>query len=350
MGDIHGRDSGLSDARRSLFMPELRKDPVTGRWVIISSDRGKKPVDFQDQRNKKRGGFCPFCAGNERTTPGEILAYRDSGPANAPGWRLRVVPNKFPALQIEGDLNRQGEGIFDKMNGIGAHEVFIENPDHDATLSTLPVKAVEELLWAFRDRMEDLRRDRRFQYTLIFKNEGQIAGATLEHSHSQLIALPIVPVQVQEELVGSRKHFNLKERCLFCDTLRQEMQSRIRVVVETPLFIALAPFAPRFPFETWLLPKRHISNYSGATNEEYRDLAGLLQDILRRLDRALSHPPYNFVIHTSPFREEVNEFYHWHIEIMPKLTNIAGFEWGAGFYINPTPPEEAAAFLREIKL
>jgi UDPglucose--hexose-1-phosphate uridylyltransferase len=331
-------------------MPELRKDPITGRWVIISSDRGKRPTEFADQRTKKRGGFCPFCAGNERTTPNEVLAYRENGQPNGPGWRLRVVPNKFPALQIEGELNKQGEGIFDKMNGLGAHEVIIENPDHNATLATLPGKAMEEVLWAYRDRMEDLKKDKRFQYTLIFKNEGLLAGATLEHSHSQLIALPIVPIQVQEEIDGCRKHYNLKERCIFCDIIRQEMQSRNRIVMETQAFIALAPFAPRFPFETWIMPKRHISCYACSTNDDFKDLAFLLQDTLRRLDKALSFPPYNYVIHTSPFKEEINEYYHWHIELMPKLTNVAGFEWGSGFYINPTPPEEAAKFLREMKL
>jgi len=331
-------------------MPELRKDPITGRWVIISSDRGKRPTEFADQRTKKRGGFCPFCAGNERTTPNEVLAYRENGQPNGPGWRLRVVPNKFPALQIEGELNKQGEGIFDKMNGLGAHEVIIESPDHNATLATLPGKAMEEVLWAYRDRMEDLKKDKRFQYTLIFKNEGLLAGATLEHSHSQLIALPIVPIQVQEEIDGCRKHYNLKERCIFCDIIRQEMQSRNRIVMETQAFIALAPFAPRFPFETWIMPKRHISCYACSTNDDFKDLAFLLQDTLRRLDKALSFPPYNYVIHTSPFKEEINEYYHWHIELMPKLTNVAGFEWGSGFYINPTPPEEAAKFLREMKL
>jgi len=331
-------------------MPELRKDPITGRWVIISSDRGKRPTDFAEQRAKKRGGFCPFCAGNERTTPHEILAYRDGGHANGPGWRLRVVPNKFPALQIEGELNKQGEGIFDKMNGLGAHEVVIENPDHNAGLASLPARAMEEVLWAYRDRMEDLKKDRRFQYTLIFKNEGLTAGATLEHSHSQLIALPIVPIQVQEEIDGCRKHYNLKERCIFCDIIRQELQARNRVVMETQSFVALAPFAPRFPFETWIMPKRHISCFSCSTNEDFKDLAFVLQDTLRRRDKALASPPYNYVIHTSPFKEEINDYYHWHIELMPKLTNVAGFEWGSGFYINPTPPEEAAKFLREMKL
>ncbi len=331
-------------------MPELRKDPITGRWVIISSERGKRPNEFLDQRNKKRTGFCPFCAGNERTTPHEILAYRDSGQPDGPGWRLRTVPNKFPALQIEGDLDKQGEGIFDKMNGIGAHEVIIESPDHSATLSTLPAKAMEDVLWAYRDRMEDLKRDKRFQYTLIFKNEGLIAGATLEHTHSQLIALPIVPIQVQEEIEGAKRHYKLKERCIYCDIIRQEMQSAMRVILETQLFIALAPYAPRFPFETWILPKKHLSCYSCSTNDDFRDLAGVLQNILRRIDRALSNPPYNYVIHTSPFRDENNDYYHWHIELMPKLTNVAGFERGSGFYINPTPPEDAAKFLREIKL
>lgn len=333
-------------------MPELRKDPITGSWVIISSEHGKRPTDFQDQRGKKRGGFCPFCAGNERTTPSEVLAYRpkEANTPNGPGWRLRVVPNKFPALQIEGCLNKQGEGIFDKMNGVGAHEVIIESPDHNATLANLPLETMEEVLWSYRDRVEDLKRDTRFQYALIFKNEGLAAGATLEHTHSQIIALPIVPVQVQEELDGCKKHFKLKERCIMCDIIRQETQSGTRVVLETPLFIAFAPFAPRFPFETWIMPKAHNSSFAASSNEDYRDLAGLLQNVLRRMDRALSTPPYNFVIHTSPFKDQDNDYYHWHIELMPKLTYMAGFEWGSGFYINPTPPEVAAKFLREITL
>jgi UDPglucose--hexose-1-phosphate uridylyltransferase len=159
-----------------------------------------------------------------------------------------------------------------------------------------------------------------------------------------------VPILVQEEIEGCRRHHDLKERCIFCDIIRQELQSRTRVVMETQSFVALAPYAPRFPFETWILPKRHISCFSSSTNEDFKDLAFLLQDTLRRLDKALSSPPYNYVIHTSPFKEEINDYYHWHIEIMPKLTNVAGFEWGSGFYINPTPPEEAAKFLRELKV
>ena len=332
-------------------MPELRKDPIIGRWVIISSERGKRPTDFQEDKPRKKGGFCPFDPGNEHTTPPEILAYRENGTLpNTAGWSLRVVANKFPALQIEGELNKQGEGVFDKMNGIGAHEVIIETPLHDATLATLPVKAVEDMLWAYRDRILDLKKDNRLQYVLVFKNEGEAAGASLEHSHSQLIALPIVPKRVREEIDGARAYYDYKERCVFCDIIRQELNAGTRIVSENKDFVALEPFTPRFPFETWILPKRHGSRFEESKTLEFPTLADILQSTLRRLDKILNVPPYNYMLHTMPFREPENEYYHWHLEIMPKLTKVAGFEWGSGFYINPTAPEEAAKFLREAKI
>ncbi len=329
-------------------MPELRKDPIIGRWVIISTERGKRPSDFLISHERRVGGFCPFCQGNEYTTPNEIIAYRSgASKANQPGWTLRVVPNKFPALQIEGDLNKEGHGLYDAMNGIGAHEIFIESPQHDQTLSTMPLKNVEDVLWAFRDRTHDLKKDLRFKYILIFKNHGLVAGATLEHSHSQLIALPIVPKRVREEVEGAEKYFNYKERCVFCDIIRQELEEKTRLINENQDFIAVAPFSPRFPFETWILPKKHGSAFEEAQKHEYEYLARILQDTLKRMDSVLETPPYNIIIHSSPFRENHNEYYHWHVEIMPKLTRVAGFEWGSGFYINPTPPEEAAKFMRE---
>ncbi len=332
-------------------MPELRKDPIIGRWVIISSERGKRPTDFQEDKPRKKGGFCPFDPGNEHTTPPEILAYRENGTApNTQGWNLRVVANKFPALQIEGDLNKQGEGLFDKMNGIGAHEVIIETPLHDATLSTMPTKDVENVLWAYRDRILDLKKDLRFQYILIFKNEGEAAGASLEHSHSQLIALPIVPKRVKEEMDGSRQYYEYKERCVFCDIIRQELNSGVRVVSENKDFVALEPFTPRFPFETWIMPKQHGSKFEETKTQQFQTLAEILQSTIRRLDKILNMPPYNYILHTAPFRDPESDYYHWHIEIMPKLTKVAGFEWGSGFYINPTAPEEAAKFLREAKI
>ena len=330
-------------------MPELRKDPVVGRWVIIATDRAKRPTDFVRERVEIKGSsFCPFCYGNESKTPPEILAYRsDRSARDTPGWSLRVVPNKFPALGIEGTLNRQGEGLYDKMNGIGAHEVIIETPHHRETLATLPVSQVESVLWAYRDRILDLKKDRRFKYMLIFKNYGEAAGASLEHTHSQLIALPVIPKRVLEEVEETRHYYDYKERCLFCDIIRQEISSSVRLVAENEEFVALSPFAPRFPFEIWILPRAHQSAFEESSKREFEQLAALLKDMLGRLEAVLDHPAFNYVIHTSPVPETLNEYYHWHVEIMPKLTKLAGFEWGTGFYINPTPPEEAAKFLRE---
>lgn len=332
-------------------MPELRKDPIIGRWVIISVERGKRPSDFITRLPRKKGGFCPFCHGNEYTTPHEIMAYRpEESKPDSNGWSLRVVPNKFPALQVEGELERAGEGVYDMMSGIGAHEVVIESPTHEHTMSTMPVESVEKVLWAFHHRVADLKKDRRLKYVLLFKNEGEIAGASLEHTHSQLIAMPIVPSLVKEEMEGARRYYDYKERCIFCDIIRQELESGKRVILESENFVALSPYAPRVPFETWILPRQHESHFDYAYEGKYADLAGILQQTLKRLDKTLDIPPYNFVVHTSPFINEVNEYYHWHIEIMPKLTKLAGFEWGSGFHINPTPPEEAARFLREARI
>ena len=330
-------------------MPELRKDPITGRWVIIATDRAKRPSDFVREKVEIRGsGFCPFCAGNEMKTPPEIHSYRkDGSPRDTRGWSLRVVPNKFPALGIEGTLNRQGEGLYDKMNGIGAHEVIIETPEHQHTLATMPVRAVEDVLWSYRDRILDLKKDRRFKYILIFKNHGEAAGASLEHTHSQLIALPVVPKRVVEEVESAREYYNYKERCIFCDIIRQEMEDSVRMITENPAFIAMAPYAPRFPFEMWIVPKVHQSAFEESQKHEFEQLAAMLKDMLTRLDKVLDSPAYNYIIHSSPIPEASNDYYHWHLEIMPKLTKVAGFEWGTGFYINPTPPEESAKFLRE---
>src|SRR5688572_11868774 len=332
-------------------MSELRKDPVTGRWVIISTERRKRPSDFRlDPVHTSPDAACPFCEGHERMTPRGILAYRRNGQApNQPGWDLRVVPNQFPVLRVEGTLDRQGEGLFDKMNGIGAHEVIIETPKHQESLATMSVDAVEQVLWSFRERVQDLKQDRRFRYIIIFKNHGTAAGASLDHPHSQLIALPIVPREVRDEVDGARQHFTSKERCVFCDVIRQDASDGRRVIAENADMIALAPYAPRFPFETWILPKRHQSLFEETPRSECASLARVLGDILRRMNKALVSPPYNLLIHSAPVSEPAAEFYHWHVEIIPKLTKVAGFEWATGFYLNPTSPEEAAQVLRDAR-
>jgi UDPglucose--hexose-1-phosphate uridylyltransferase len=324
-------------------LPELRRDPVSGRWVIISTDRRKRPNDFRFERASTLGrDQCPFCPGHEAMTPHEVLAYRQNGSApNTPGWELRVVPNKFPALLVEGTLDREPDGMFDRMNGIGAHEVIIETPHHDRSLATMSEPEIERVLWAYRERILDLKRDGRLRYILVFKNHGAAAGATLEHTHSQLIALPIVPDFLRQELDGARRHFEVKERCVFCDVVHEDLLDGRRIIQENADIVA---------FETWLLPRRHGARFEEAPRHEYESLARMLKSVLQRMDRALETPAYNLIVHTSPFSEETGDFYHWHVEIMPKLTRVAGFEWGTGFYLNPTSPEEAAQALRVAKI
>jgi len=326
-------------------VPELRKDPVVGRWVIIATERARRPSDFTPEPTRLKGPTgCVFCPGSEDKTPPEVLALRPGGTSQ---WTLRVVPNKFPALQIEGDLAPEGEGIYDRMNGVGAHEVIIETPDHHANLGMLSVGAVSDILYAYRERLLDLKKDQRFEYILIFKNQGEPAGASLEHPHSQLIATPILPELVEEELEGAARYYRMRERCVWCDIVRQERRDGTRLVLEEGAFLAIAPFAPRFPFETWVLPAAHRATFESIEPGDMDALARLLRELVARFNRVLSDPPYNYALHTAPVRATDLDHFHWHLEFMPKLTKVAGFEWGTGFFINPTPPEEAARYLRE---
>lgn len=333
-------------------MPELRKDPVVGRWVIIAHERAKRPHDFKgESQTQADGGICPFCEGNEAHTPPEIIAYRERGtPPNGSGWRVRVVPNKFPALKIEGNLHKRGDGIYDRMAGIGAHEVIIETPRHHLSLSDLPEDDIREVIWVYRDRLLDLKKDNRLVHGILFKNVGSAAGASLEHTHSQLIVTPTVPISVWEEMTGALEFYNYRGRCIYCDMILQELETESRIVLDTPHFTAFCPFASRFPFETWILPKTHSSHFENIPKPGVDDLGSVLKQVLGKLEHALDTPAYNYIIHTAPFNHQELPHYHWHVEVIPRLTKVAGFEWGSGFYINPVPPEDAAAYLREIEI
>ena len=331
-------------------MPELRKDPIVGRWVIIAHERAKRPHDFKgDAQAQQEPGTCPFCEGQEHNTPPEIVAYRERGSAsNGPGWRVRVVPNRFPALKVEGNLNKRGDGIYDIMAGVGAHEVIIESPKHVLSMASLTDDNIREVLWVYRDRLVDLKRDGRLVHGMIFKNVGSAAGASLEHTHSQLIVTPVVPITVWEEMTGSLEFFNYRGRCIYCDMVQQELSTEKRIIVDTAHFTAFCPYASRFPFETWIVPKNHSSHFENIPKPGVDDLGSLLKQVLGKIEQALDTPAYNYIIHTAPFDHQELPHYHWHIEIIPRLTKVAGFEWGSGFYINPVPPEDAAAFLREV--
>jgi UDPglucose--hexose-1-phosphate uridylyltransferase len=332
-------------------MPELRKDPITGTWVIISEERKKRPKYYQIVVDKDLSipENCPFCPGNEAMTPPETFALRPGhSPANTPGWELRVVPNKFPALRVEGSLRKSGEGFYDKMNGIGAHEVLIETPRHQHTWFDGDAQVIRNTLLAAKARVLDLNKDTRFKYIMVFKNFGPTAGATLSHSHTQLIALPVVPLRVQEEIDGARAHFELKERCIFCDIIQYESEADRRLLAENEHFIVLAPYAPRFSFELAVYPKRHNPSFESTSDGELESLSSILSETLGKVAKLLNRPDYNLIIHNAPCSNSVGEYYHWHIEFMPVLARVAGFEWGTGFYINPISPEESVQSLKAV--
>ena len=334
-------------------MSDLRKDPIVGRWVIVAENRAARPQDFeseaQDAGRKANGRICPFCEGNEQHTPAEIAAVREpNSVVDRTGWRVRVVPNKFPALETEGELDRKSDGLYDMMQGVGAHEVIIESPRHIFSTSELSETELAEVLCIYRDRLVELKKDRRLAYGMVFKNVGQAAGASLEHLHSQLIATPIVPINVWEEMTGSLEFYNYRGCCVYCDMIRRELEEKKRIVLETSEFVALSPFASRFAYETWILPKIHSSRYENVDSTVAAELSGVLKVVIEKLENVLEKPAYNYIIHTAPFDTNEVGHYHWHIEIMPRVSKAAGFEWGTGFYINPVPPENAAAVLRGV--
>ncbi|MFA5150033.1 MAG: galactose-1-phosphate uridylyltransferase [Candidatus Omnitrophota bacterium] len=332
-------------------MAELRRDPIVGRWVIVDTDHPSAPGDFKYEQNIQKGGTCPFCYGNEAMTPPEIDVFREGGTApNTSGWQVRVVPNKFPALGVEGELNRRPLGLYDMSNGIGAHEVLIETPYHAKDICDLLPQEVENYLKMCCRRAVDLAKDKRFKYLMFFRNFGSAAGASLEHPHTQIVALPMVPKNALEEIHGAKSYFDYRERCIFCDIIRQETQEKNRIILENKYFISFCPFVSRFPFEIWIMPKKHSGHFCYMPPEEIAALAVILKDTIAKIKKVFVNLSYNYIIHSAPINGDGEvEYYHWHIEFMPKLTQTAGFEWGTGFYIDPTSPELAAQYLKGIK-
>lgn len=341
-------------------MSELRWDPLKQHWVIIATERGRRPRDFHTEEETVSMTSCPFCYGNEDKTPVEIFAIRPSGMPNAANWRVRVIPNKYPALRVEGEVKSRGYGLYDVMSGIGAHEVIIETPDHDRSLADLSHAEITDVLTTYRARYLDLRKDFRLRYMVIFKNHGQRAGASLQHSHSQLIAVPLIPPVASTELGVAKDYFKAKERCIFCDLIDFELNVGERVVKEFANFVTLTPYASSSPFELRLYPKRHNHDFALMNDAQLSELAVALKDMLLRVKNVLRDAAYNFILHTAPpmhhrpgkpgYWSSLEHDYHWHIELVPRLTQFAGFEWGTGFFINPTSPEDAAGFLREAEI
>ncbi len=328
-------------------MSEWRADPVTGRWVVIAADEPLRRRDFDlDPVIPIDEAYCPLCEGEEAVAGHEIHAVRDGGPANGPGWQLRVVPNRVPALRVEGTLDHRREGPFERMHGLGAHEVVIETPRHDATWATMPVDDLTRVLVAWRDRMADLRRDSRMRAAVAFKNEGVKAGARLAHPHSQVVTTPIVPPALADEVAGAHRYYETFGRCVFCAVIDQERAAGARVVATTDDVVVLAPYAARWPFETWLLPRTHHARFEAAPESLLAAVAAGLQPVLQAIERRLERPALNVVLHSAPYSEPSDAAYHWHLEIVPRVLRASGFDLGTGTALNPVSPEDAARVLR----
>ena len=331
-------------------MTELRQDPTTNEWVIIARERAKRPYDLVTHRDiKPIPPFvedCPFCPGNERMTPPEVAVYRKDSDASR--WTIRIVPNMFPALtphEVVGE--RPAESHFRVMSGFGFHEVLIESPTHNQTLSTMDVSDIELIVRAYRDRYNVLSKKENVRLIVIFKNHGMTAGTSLAHPHSQIIATPVVSTYVRQKCAVAEQYYEKTERCLYCEVNGWETKSGSRLVSESANFVVFHPYASRYPFETWISPKNHNACFGKIDSEEISELGRVLGETMRKMDRALGGPNFNYVLNTAPVEDEKKEYLHWYIQVIPRIWTAAGFEIGSGIYINTSVPEETAKYMKE---
>lgn len=326
-----------------MASPELRRDPVVGRWVIVSTERGRRPTDYPKEPSRPPAAVdCPFCPGRDPATPPESAVSRD---ANAGLRRPQVMRSLHPLIAADEEFLKQGEGMFDMMTGYGEHEVVIDAPEHDASYAAMSVDDLLELIRLWRERIRVLSRRPHVRCVTLFGNRGAGAGAAIDHLHSQLIATPTAPRRLTEEIATCYAYFQAKERCVLCDLCETEAAGPRRIH-ENESFLLMAPYAARFPYEMWLAPRVHASHFEEIDDADARRLAEMLSVAFRLLARVAGDPPYSFVVHSAPSAERGMVHYHWHLEILPRLANTAGFEWGTGFYINALPPETAAESMR----
>lgn len=329
-------------------MAELRRDPVTGSLVIIAPERDDRPHPLDAAEPCATAAPCPFCTGNEILTPPEVWADREAGShPDTPGWRVRVVPNKYPAVEQDPESSTRQNSFYEIDAAVGVQEVIIESPRHEVHMSGLGARQCAAVLRAYRARWQELETDGRWRYLLIYKNQGERAGATLEHVHSQLIALPEVPPRAAREWDRARARLELGGRCISCEVVERELQESARLVLESERFVALCPFAARFAFEIWILPKSHAAHFAASSDAEIAELAVIVRRAIQKLSSLAVRVPFNLLIHSGTLREAAGQFCHWRMEILPQLHRAAGFEWGSGMHMNPVAPEQAARLLRD---
>jgi len=322
-------------------MSQLRKDPIVGRWTIIATERARRPAAFVDpQSTITDQKFCPYC--QDIASP---CVYESHG--------VRVVNSRSPILDDSKPFERRGHGLYDVCHSYGSHEIVLEAPEHIANMADLPLEQIKAVMQTYALRMQTHRKNPFIEYILAYKNYGIAAGSrNIGHSRSQIMAVPVLPMRVKDKTDGAKQYFDYHERCLFCDMVGQELKNKERVVVENEHFVVITPFASRFPFETWILPKNHHCDFADGIKGYEEPLSAMMKDILLRFKIGLNDPAYNYMIQTSPVKNpsSFKDYYHWHIEVIPRLTRVAGFERGTGFYICPIPPEMSAAFLREVDI
>lgn len=332
-------------------MSHLRQNVITKDWVIFATERAKRPHEFArslDEISPEMPIYkhnCPFCKGNENPLETEYLRIEDEH-----DWRVRIIPNKYPALSPIGNRIRQTEGIHRSITGVGYHEVLIEHPHHNATIALMEISDVIHILKAYRYRYNMISQDKRIESIIIFKNHGEGAGTSLEHPHSQITATPVVPSQIRYRMVEATNYFDDMGECLFCYTLRDELNAKERIILETEHFVAFTPYAALSPFHMWIFPRSHISCFGEINDLELADLAYALKTVLAKLFYGLNNPAYNYTIRSVPTDEKQSDYFHWYLAIVPRLSKAAGFELGSGMYINTAIPEESAKFLREIDI
>jgi UDPglucose--hexose-1-phosphate uridylyltransferase len=334
-------------------MTELRQNLITRDWVIIATERAKRPHEFTQADTHSCEHIpayqpnCPFCVGNEHLTgTPEYLRYTEG--SNHP-WNVRVVGNKYPALSVEGERTRDIAGSFRSLSGVGFHEVVIEHPSHHLTMALMSIKDITNIIKVYRQRYLELRQDSRIETIIIFKNHGKGAGTSLEHPHSQIAALPIVPYQWRDRMKEAIRYYDDTGECICCRTVSDELQAQERIIYENKSFVAFIPYAALSPFHTWIFPRRHASSFDEITPEEMLDLAITLKTVLGKLYYGLHDPDYNYTIRSIPTADQRTDYFHWYIAIVPRVSLTAGFELGSGMFINTALPEESAEFLRSVE-
>ncbi len=326
-------------------MSEFRKDPVLNNWTIIAPEKKTNYEILKDRFIKnipEKDEKCPFCNLN----PEEFKVLLKYNFVNKENWDIIVIPAPNPYLKVETELKKEAEGIYDLTSGTGANEIIIESPEHNEHIEKMSINRIEQIFWAYHDRIVDLRNDKRLEYLLFFKEFAQFETGQNIHPHSKMIATPFIPPLIEKEMVEAEDYFSYKDRCVFCDVVKQEMKEGKRVVSVNPDFIAFCPYASRFPFEIWIMPVTHISHFENSPKIVFYHLAEIYNEVFKKIKKVLGNIPYQTVLHNAPLQEESLEFYHWHIEIYPTLECQSAINNGSEMFVNPVVPEVAAEALR----